>query len=925
MLPTLEIAPHYLVRVAQLPLQKWRRLRLRRVGAALKRILEAEDWLRQDSRSLCDALYQAVPVCRSDSDRRRLIELKRNVHNLRAIERDQFLSVEKLLPANLRSRLTEWVAKQQEYRNLIEQGPQILGDELQLRRRQLKNLCRQPDFLNAILLSNPGLIQVIERYCSSDDAVLGKRERQAEMTIAGYLARMATRATPLSTFAGVGYGFWDSRPGSPELRFSRHARRSGIRLNDSLLREITRRLSESPRLRPYLRLFVNPALRRRNGQMHWVRTRISCRLSGRMLEKQVQEFARLKSSPLAAQALSLVEEGHAELLCGELVEALAARTGLSRHRAQEVVDKLIDLHLLECRLTVADICPHPLNRLIEAMAQIPDPQAQQARRRLQTLASLLRDFSQAPYDERVRLLAEIRQVADELCKEVSIPLGPNVKNLLYEDLGLNLLCSNFPQAPFQSAIRELDLLCRLVALFDMSTIMNCLAARFFVQRYGGSSEGVDLLDFYRDFLLQFKASQSELVPEDIVGLRFAPFQSTPELERLRRLQADLNRLLESLSDQDGEEVVLDYQRLRRFVEPLQDDFPPAPGTALLCQIAKVGKDEWIVIQRILPGLGRYLSRFHYLFGDQRQNGANPLLKSVRRFGRRVQGDDRLFADLGGGFGFNGNLRPLQTDCSIHYPGTVPLTPRQQTIPLSDLQLRYHQEQKRFSFLCKRTGRQIVPVDLGFMFIFSQPPLYQFLSLISPARNISGPPLLRFPAPQGGSGRHFPRVRLGNLILRRRRWVLHPSDIPQRRQGEPEFQLLLRLRRWQRNSGLPDEAYLHIPSTNELAQWAEDRARHTANGQPKGTQREQDLLPEPLHVQFADYFSLQNLLRLSRRAPSDIILEEVLPGAEDMVVRQGPHKHFSEFLIELAYCRSSSKGEPAQSMEQAEEASQEKSP
>ncbi|WP_353149497.1 lantibiotic dehydratase family protein [Chryseobacterium sp.] len=77
---------------------------------------------------------------------------------------------------------------------------------------ELKEICRNPVFLEAIFLASPNLYEVINKWLNSEKQFPQKEHQKLKYTLLKYYSRMGTRSTPFGLFAWVGLGQFSTDP-----------------------------------------------------------------------------------------------------------------------------------------------------------------------------------------------------------------------------------------------------------------------------------------------------------------------------------------------------------------------------------------------------------------------------------------------------------------------------------------------------------------------------------------------------------------------------------------------------------------------------------------------------------------------------------------------------------------------------------------
>jgi|GEM_PF-6139905 len=799
------LEPHVLVRMAGIPAARLRALRLTHTVALVDALLDAGAALERCRDEACARLHEAARLCVDEKQRARIIETKRSVFNGRAVGDGD-------------AALDDWRAALRDVQALRKAVAETLGDEEREKRALLRELTRDADLRDGIAGSNPPFVRELDHYGALDaEAPLRKRERQAETTIALYLARAAARPTPFGTLAAAGHAYLTEDGAAPRLATSRASRRRVSRLSHALLTAAARAMSVDAEVRGELPVVVNPTLTLHDGRAEWMKSvprplredDVAVATNDSFAEAALTEDLAALIERLRARrdGVTLRALAH-ELMPGDEAGALA------------MLARLVDAGLLETRVPVADNDDHYARRLAGALEATRRPRAV-------AVAEALRADD-----------------PDALRAAAALPPAAAAKRLRYADEALRFDDVVLPRAAF--AVDDLALWTRVVRLFDLSSVQKLLAASFFDEHYG-DRERVPLVTFYRHYFRTFRAAAPGLLAQrdergDGWHRAILPFRSSAGLERLSAAHERVMRFFaRQIAGARGGEAIIDGDALARLLDDVDPRLFSRAPVAFLVQLA----GTTLAVNQELPGGGKAFGRWLGLAGDAR------LVDSVRRSVAALGGGARV-AEMGGVFGYSGNLRPSVSDVAIDYPGSVAAV--HDTIPIGDLALRRAGDE-RLAFVSMRDGREVVPVDTSFILFSMQPPLYQFTAQLSPASALPTNPLRVAAA---GAG---PRVRLGNLVVQRRRFTA--ADIP--------CDGAVAVRRWQRAHEIPDDVWV-LPS--------EESGKAT-----------------PFYVDFANPFLLAALRRSLRRGER-IVLEEVFPALEETPVRCSGEPHVSELLIEL---------------------------
>jgi hypothetical protein len=115
----------------------------------------------------------------------------------------------------------------------------------------------------------------------------------------------------------------------------------------------------------------------------------------------------------------------------------------------------------------------------------------------------------------------------------------------------------------------------------------------------------------------------------------------------------------------------------------------------------------------------------------------------------------------------------------------------------------------------------------------------------------------------GAVARFPRLMFGRCVLRRRGWAIPREQLPQRGAQETDGAYFLRVRRWQRQLGLPDEVFVHEPPLwgNLKETIAPKRVWHGH---------------KPQYLHFGSYLFISLFAKIAPDVAGDLYIEEMLP-------------------------------------------------
>ncbi len=213
-----------------------------------------------------------------------------------------------------------------------------------------RSLVARPEVREALHLASPGLMRRLAAG-DPDDRVIA--------SVTAYLARMCTRATPFGLFAGCSLGEVSPNPGATALvvdgpeGVARHSRP-----DTEVLAALVERLLADPSTRPAMVVEPNSSRYHAAGALRLIESRL--REGRRTHHLVVVEDDRPLRCALDAAARGCAVD--------DVVEAVAAQTGVERDEAHEYVDALIEAKVLTPVAEPAVTGPEPLTQLMSSLS-----------------------------------------------------------------------------------------------------------------------------------------------------------------------------------------------------------------------------------------------------------------------------------------------------------------------------------------------------------------------------------------------------------------------------------------------------------------------------------------------------------------------------------------------------------------------------
>lgn len=783
------------VRVAGLPIEHLVRLNAPRATAAADGLLDDRIALRADARTLTDQLHDVIPE-HARSRRRKLLRLRRDIHNLRC-PKSQDLAV--CAAPELRLRLEEFAASLTRWMERREAFEAIYADDLATAHRFLRESLGEPDFRAGVRLSSSALAAHLTKATVDDPEPL---DTKAQNALLRYLTRTAAKATPFARFCTILPGVLEPAGEPLTLDADPSRKWSRIRSNKRLMQAILRHLLGDPEARAQLPVRLNPTL------------------------STDAESLRFMSSFDAAEAFQSVARNPAlDVVLGELqhrgagtVRSLATAVmalpelEAPSEEVEQYVDRLFDIGLLQLDLPGLGNDPEWTRRLRELTASMDGSRAVEATALLDAVMARVAAIRErgVAFDE-----ADLTTLEDGITGTLKAWGGGHLALRgppVYEDASARGW-ARIDDRHFAAALNDLRDLVEMLIPLGWDRAQHAALLRFFRAHFG--SNRVPLLEFYeahaRDQVEKARQAQEgahEAATSKAEGKPSSEHSKEDPFQRASRTLSDLVAR-RWWADPDASEIALH----RGDFEPALDGLPALPEGPLSMSVfvnwvprpgRRVGGQ--ILVPRGLStlGFGKFFSRFLYLFPDE----------VLEALGKISAPTDTVLAEIAGDQSFNANLRPPIHGAEIIYPNGD-RAGCAEAFEVGRLEVGPNERNDRLDLYEKGTQRRILPLDLGFMSPRLRPPLYQLLRSFSPAAS-SYVPLPTRPLPTENStgpdpaGRvmHQPRITYEkHVILARETWSVAVGRLPVQEADEGDAAFFLRVRDWQSQVGLPDVVYL----------------------------------------------------------------------------------------------------------------------
>jgi hypothetical protein len=888
--------PHVTIRIAGVSSSAFDRLVFDRTIALIDESLDLEAICLSEKDGLCAALETAIGSGVAPVMRGPLLALKRDVFNDRVpgtATRARATAAMAGFDPILVERLRHWIAARLRRQQALQQAEAALAGETASGRHILRRLFRHRRFRRGLALASPILSRAADAYVDAANEADVRRLRHTEQSLLRYYTRTAFKLSPFSLFTSSTLVRLTDEPPPSRALTARFPRTRGIvRLNRAFVGQLAARLSAHQAIAGYVPVARAGSLTPAGQRLRVLRRTIED--TGRQIRLRVPHEA-IVTAPAGAAIESVLEclARHGGVMQRrDLVNALAPDSV----DAAAAVDKLIAFGLLVHRIPLPEDDSTGVTALVEFLAGIPDSDAAAfalaapLREALLALDALREPLAAADHAARREILAEMERLGARAfaCPDPKHNVSKHdvawAGILLYEDCVATRLAAAPRPAAMERAIDDLDacLTCcgPLVddALFHRRTVAAVL------DEVGGGP--LPLLEFAEHWVRATAGGWKQAhYPLDRAALN--PL-GLDDLRQLLALRAELGAVIAQDSTQPEIDLLAIAARQHWAEKIEQLGFGPVADRpswySCYGQPLFGGGDDAMLVVNGLDG-GRAAGFAPMVATLAAAHERDRCAEQVRTAGARY-GDWTEPCQLRATFDYNANLVPTMTSRAIDYADDMSLS-RERRIDLCDLEVRA--ASGRAVLIHRSSQRQLTPLDYGKMAPALYPPLYRLLVLLGStteiAQRLFEPYLWRGPEQEPTRAEHFPRIRFGACLLRRRGWSIPAGDLPHAREGESRLKRLVRVRRWQRERGLPDEVFVRATSLLEWKNQAQRRQdRQTWNRR------------KPQYIDFRNDFLIDVLDKMIEHTETRLYIEEMLPDRASW--RQWGLKRPVECVIDL---------------------------
>lgn len=865
----IEVLPDVVTRVFPVPISSLKKLKMDRTIDFINNIEDKELQFEQLTNKLNEILFNLVNQVKSNEERRVILNLRRDIFNKRNIS-SKYINID---DQSIVMKINKWIKLKRDISELKMEAQKIFDKEILEKRNELQNMANFYPLRRITALSSQSLHKKWEKYLNIPVSEQNKKVRKTERSISLYLTRMIAKTSPFSSLTLVGYGNISNEVS--DWKLENLSWESSIHLNNMVSIYIWELLTSSS-LSLYVPLESNPSLRIvDNDSKKMEHVKVNRNRKNSVFLTQTEERVQIPYNDEIYSLYKYIKVNN-ETSISTLIKELSNN---SEDEVIKYIKKLIELKIIDFKV--------PFNEQdTDYLAKIKEL--------LKTIKLNNSDLSQFKFKELLRIINELRDIISDaknnkleytinslqnnIEKIAYVLHNPShkvekIRPIIYEDCFINQKLK-IPKKAIDGFSDNIKLLEPLYVLFDPQIPFKIFIRQNINELLKQGTEEVNIITIQR--IIQDKVSKSGEGINSYVIKELTNNSTYKEWQRLRKIFFDQ---LFMYIKEDRDEVLINKDFLINLSNEIPVDLKNMQSSSW-SYFLQPFNDEDFVINKISDGNGKFMGRF--LRGLFEQTGID-ISKNTKDYINQTRLSDSIVAELNGVFGFNANVHPPISDYEVEYPGVK--SDRENLIKLEDLFIRKNSTEDKIELYSKSHNKSVKLLYLQFLNINLVPPLFRFLlyftELCSPDISINES---YFNSHKRQNILQFPRIKIGNIIIKRRQWWVDKSSFLDQINVDNQFERFVSLRCWLSANSIPKQFYLKPNLTLQLENM--DSNTHYQDGMRK-----------PQYIDMDSFHMCQIFFNQINMLEEGFIIEEALPNDSQVKLDVNGQKHVIEILLE----------------------------
>lgn len=805
---------------------------------------DLSDTINLVSCQLMDLLFEAINKETDQKIQNKLLNLKRDIYNIKDIESYSRFIEDKVTEPGLKEILQDYSTYKNQRAELINLGIEFYLKEFSNSLNELSSILRYKFIRNGILFSSEKLSATIDKH---DTVGIQNNKKKVVFELLKYACRSITKTTPFSTFNSSFCLNENDGVFSP-IHFDQ---KSFILANNSFYLFFKRLFLFVDDIKKNFQVSVNKSIID-VGDYYQLSININ----------NNDSLKRIKKSAICEYIKGL--SGSQDCLTFlELATDIAFQTGATNEKAFVFTDTLIKEGFLIVHFPISIFSKDWPVQLANCINESPDLRSIPI---LKQMYFFLNKYEQTrlalelhnEYNARKSNLLQLKSVFEELLSSISqcypqFPYIESIKNIactdfFYEDYFAsqsdNMLTNlDLPFGQIGNAFKQLSLL-------NTNDYRKGLFAESIL--IGLNVNELSFLSFYELYCEKHKEfeTKQELAFKEIIESKISFFVSAANSNKQ---ELDLCELFQKNNTNELENI----------------------GFGLYFQIYKSNKTQVIVINSDSSGFGKNISRF---LNYTDENSIRELKKFIE-----IKFPDCIIADVHDASIHNINSYPQLTDYLIEIPGAEEDHRNYIKIPLSELTISIDDGIK---LMWK--GKKVIPFHFSMENINRKSSLVKLLDLfsINPSSGLLSVKVIEelFWEKLKHSDEEImivPRLEYGNnIVLNRKKWLVRKnvfnSFLTDGLTIGTSFISFLGMSLWQKKYQIPNEVFVKLSRQHE----------------------KRKNLHKPQYLNFKIPLLVECFLTMLKEAEEIIEITEMLPNTDQLTANVTGEKFVCEYIVNL---------------------------
>lgn len=880
--------PYFMIRMAGLSVSVLNHLSAPNTGKIIYEIDKLKNWNSQSKQNICESIESYVQKTDNNEIRKKLINYKRNIYNDR-MPKHLIKEYQEYIPQELYQYILSWEKNQREIEQLQMKALTSYENECIAARQFLHQSINHDNFLNGIVFSSRDMWKKVSKYISTPLEDHNSRLKKVETSLLQFVSRVAGKTSPLSTFTPISIGKWNNSIPYNQLMIDGDIPKSVIEINHAIIDRIVQGLLQRSDSRQSISYKLNPSITVIGNKLHLIKRSDDSKLRPKVFNT-IEQPITLDFNGAIQFVFHIYDEHHNDAInYKDLRQRFSSKTNQEISTVDLFLGKLLELQIIIPNIEIFEQTDQKIIDSIEIMEQIKTPIASEVISNLRDIGDQLSEYRRATSSERMRILqlieSNLKQCFERLEKDVSMD---SLKTPIYEDAYLNAKELQLSQPYFKPLIENLTLWQSLTPLLDSNYRLQSMIATRFVEVYGEGGDCKEPLDFITEIVPIMKKWGESLLPS--VTAKELKDESEDILQLNKAKNEFVTYLLQKMNYSE-DEVELTEEELEEFIVQIPESIQQRTvSQSYFCQWGTTNQEkDFLVINQMYHGYSMFFSRFLDQFPSE-------VTENIKAYIKDLFSPEEAVAEYTGTFGFNANLHPSLTDYDLNISSLPQGRKESKKVLFNDLGFKYDKSKHRV-YLHHQDFGKINVLYLGFLMPFSLPLVMRALSQMFNSGNISSLFIMHkernLSVEESLQIRRYPRIRIGQVILSRKKWIIPNNLLPIKDKGEDEFTYFLRINEWYKALQLPKKVFIRLIPMNE-----QEMSSDTSTD--KSTIEEIDFTKfKPQYIDFEGPLFIKMFEKLIKDSSFGMVVEEMSPNIDEIPLQHNDESYVSEFLLELS--------------------------